>query len=295
MTPFTPCYGRIGLLRLARSIGPLIIISVLAVSLAAQPDTTQFDSLSLSSLKIELYSGRFIGAATGFIVRRDGGDFLITNWHVVTGRHPKNDSLILKEKPESLAVWLPLKMNRDNQLRWIRHLCRLFGNDGRRLWIEHPKGRAVDVVALPLETLDSTKWLFPIDFDVKTSDVTLRVAMPVSIVGFPMGISGSGKLPIWKSGYLASEPDVDFENRPAMLVDARTISGMSGSPAFLRSYGSYLSKRTGGYYMGKTGTRFLGVYSGRLPVDLADNATKSDIGIIWKPIVIDEILSTVPR
>jgi hypothetical protein len=33
--------------------------------------------------------------------------------------------------------------------------------------------------------------------------------MPVSIIGFPLGKGARGTLPIWVTGFIASEPDVD--------------------------------------------------------------------------------------
>jgi len=247
------------------------------------------DSLSLSSYKLELYAGaKYVGSATGFVVKHEGSLYLITNWHVVTGRDRWTDSLISITKADTIAVWFQAKTKDTIALTWVRERMPLYGSDSLPLWHEHPSGRRVDVVALEIEP-DSTKIVRAIDLRSADADVWVRVAMNVSVIGFPRGLEGGGKLPIWKSGQLASEPEVDFRNDPTMLIDVRTIEGMSGSPAFLRIYGGYWNMHAG-FDVGKTGTRFLGVYSGRVPVELADKATRSDLGIIWKPIVIEEIL-----
>jgi len=66
---------------------------------------------------------------------------------------------------------------------------------------------------------------------------------------------------------------------------------MSWSPVFYRSYDNYVQLKTGNHMMGKGATRFLGVYSARLPIEVIDKASKSDIGVVWKAPVIEEILS----
>jgi hypothetical protein len=252
------------------------------------------DSVSIAGMQLELYTDHKIGTASGFFVKRSSKYYLITNWHVVTGRHPMNDSLLVKDPPKSIGMWIMLKQQPGQQFtKWYRYEEPLFGQNSKKKWIEHPTGRSVDVVALPLDKVDSSWQLVTVEIDEGKSDVALRVAMPVSVVGYPHGITGSGRFPIWKTGYLASEPQVDFQGLPAILIDVRTIEGMSGSPAFMRSYGSYLGAgEHEGYRIGKTGTRFVGVYSGRMPVKIADKATQSDLGIIWKPVTIREILES---
>jgi hypothetical protein len=111
--------------------------------------------------------------------------------------------------------------------------------------------------------------------------------MPVSIIGFPFGLSTAGAWPIWKTGHIASDPDLDYDDRPAFLIDATTRAGMSGSPVVLRSYGGYASSKAHMVIGGGPGTRFLGVYSGRIH-------NQAEIGRVWRPSSIKEILATVP-
>ena len=115
-----------------------------------------------------------------------------------------------------------------------------------------------------------------------------EVAMLVSIIGFPMGMSAFGKLPIWKTGHIASEPLLDLGEEPAFLIDATTRGGMSGSPVVLRLNGGYKT-RSGNVMMVTSGFRtlFLGIYSGQWP--------HPEIGKVWKPIVIKEILKSIPN
>ena len=109
-----------------------------------------------------------------------------------------------------------------------------------------------------------------------------EVAMPVSIIGYPGGLKGRGNFPLWKTGHIVSEPDLDYNGEPVFLIDATTRGGMSGSPVILRLKGGS-RKRSGDRMIASTGysTLFLGVYSGQWQYP--------EIGKVWKPIVIHEI------
>src|SRR5262245_38587181 len=60
---------------------------------------TEIDPLTAQALFLELLNStnRVLGSATGFITKHNEKHFLITNWHVVTGRHPETGLLL---KPE---------------------------------------------------------------------------------------------------------------------------------------------------------------------------------------------------
>src|SRR5437867_422418 len=94
-----------------------------------------------------------LASGTGFVYEHEGGFYLVTNWHNVTGRDPITGRCFL----ESLAVpdtavtqfrdksqvgkvhWEHLKLYRDDSLM-------------EPSWFEHPShGRKVDVVVLPLD------------------------------------------------------------------------------------------------------------------------------------------------
>lgn len=236
------------------------------------------DPLSVTSLYLELMvGGHSLALATGFIVKWGNQSYLFTNWHVVSGRHPETNAVqsptgavpdqvrILHHGPR-LGIWVPC-------------LEPLLDAQGNPRWIEHPKGHQVDVIALPLQAIDAQVSIHPFDLSLADVDLYPVVAMPVSIIGFPLGLVSAGAFPIWKTGHIASDPDLDYRGQPAFLIDATTRSGMSGSPVVVRLTGGpamIVVKRT-------PSTRFLGVYSGRVRSD-------SEIGIVWRPGVITDIL-----
>ncbi|MCL1595749.1 MAG: hypothetical protein M3132_15510 [Actinomycetia bacterium] len=153
--------------------------------------------------------------------------------------------------------------------------------DGTPNWLAHPNGLVVDVVALPIAPSGQSIDLFPFPLGLSDADAVPEPAMLVSIIGFPLGISIGDLLPIWKTGHIASDPATDFDGQPLSLIDATTRGGMSGSPVILKTHGGY--RTADGRRPMREVTKLLGVYSGRI------NA-RSEIGVVWKPVVIDQIL-----
>ncbi len=101
------------------------------------------------------------------------------------------------------------------------------------------------------------------------------------VIGFPLGLAAAGKLPIWKTGHVASDIDINYDGKPIFLIDATTKPGMSGSPVVALVKG--LRRTSTGWNLGGGEfIRFLGIYSGRIG--------DSEIGRVWKPEVLDEIL-----
>lgn len=258
---------------------------IVDTNVATPAKSVMIDPLSARPLYlIQAKGDEALGTATGFIVEHDKTKYLITNWHVVAGRHPETNQPVHPQgkTPDALFIWHHGKMLGT----WVRKKESLVDNTGKPLWLEHKKGRAVDVVALPLTNVANDVQVYPFDLSLADADMVPEVAMPVSIVGFPVGLTSAGFFPIWKTGHIASEPNLDYHKEPLFLIDATTRGGMSGSPVILRLSGGYKTK-LGDIIMSSGGHRtlFLGVYSGRLPHD-------SEIGRVWRPRLIEEILKT---
>lgn len=234
-----------------------------------------------------LFGDTKLGPATGFAWERDGTVFLITNWHVVTGKDPQTHQPLSEHgsTPDALRVWLH---NANNLGQWKPYDLNLFDNQLRPLWKEHEVFRSkVDVAAVELDAPSKYK-VFPINKNSFT-DFRVEVSHEVFIIGFPRGITGAGKFPIWKRGSIASEPDVDLDGLPKLLIDSMTRKGMSGSPVIAQYVGYYGDDPTNPAatdWIGM-GRNLLGVYSGRLP---GQDEFEAHLGIVWKASVIDEIV-----
>lgn len=245
--------------------------------------TIIIDPLSTTSVYLhQINNGQIIGSATGFIVEKNNHKYLITNWHVVSGRHPENNVISNQSglTPTHLQITYHASLGLGN---WVRKTHPLFNADSSFKWIEHPTGRQVDVVAVKLENIENDVMIYPFDLNLANTDIVAQPAMPVSIIGYPLGLVTGVHFPIWKTGHIASDPDLDYNSKPVFLIDATTRGGMSGSPVVMRMNGGFRTRTGRQILAGGVQTLFLGIYSGRIQVD-------SEIGMVWRPVVLDEIL-----
>lgn len=243
--------------------------------------TVVIDPLSCTSLRVELRAlGNSLSTGTAFVVEHEEESYLITNWHVLSGRKPEDgqpmsatgaipDEIAIVHHTQKLGAWKVVTQP-------------LLDSGGTPLWIEHPNGASVDLAALKLDLTDSDLKVYPFDLALATHDVRLQPAMTVSIIGYPYGLATGVAFPIWKTGHIASDPDINYGGKPAFLIDATTRGGMSGSPVVYRSMGWYPSK-SGALTIGGGVTAFLGVYSGRIHKN-------AEIGRVWRPHLIKQLL-----
>ena len=246
-------------------------------------DTISVQSLSYISLKVNVYkdSIKISQSATGFIIKYLNKFFLITNKHVVTGINPfSGDSLFDGMVPNKISVWLP----RNDKTQWACFVYALFDSTHFPKWLEKKDNELIDVVALPIDQIEDYDFV-PIDLDLQFEDVQIIVSQSVNILGFPYGIASTGMngmLPIWKSGTIASEPEIDIDSQPYFYIDATTVKGMSGSPVIYWSQMFRLNKQNKWVINETSFVKFLGVYSSQFPA--------IDIGVVWKPEVIKKII-----
>jgi hypothetical protein len=235
---------------------------------------------SFQSLYVESQArGNKIGTGTAFVVAAEVGDsFLLTNRHIVTGRHQDTGELLSKvtgAEPDSLLVW----HNASTELGHFVSVDVPLYDGEMPLWIEHPTlGPKADFVALRL----------PVRSDIKTypyrakylSHMEIEPAQTVSVVGFPFGERTGRSFAVWATGFVASEPEIDHGGRPVFLVDCRSRPGQSGSPVILhRGYRNEVAESKESEIM----SELLGIYSGRINED-------SDLGIVWKTYAIIDLL-----
>lgn len=239
------------------------------------------DPLSGIPLFLDCYDNETpIFSGTGFLVQQNGSFFLITNYHLLSGINPYTGQPIDENGtlPNKIGIWHH-KIERLGI--WELVIDSLKNSDGSPKWLEHPNGNKIDVAALPI-TVDAGVQTYPLDLTLSKTDLVLHPSEPVSIIGFPFGYTTIGKFPIWKTGHIASDIELDYNDLPMFLIDSTTKPGMSGSPVIARRIGMYQSSKA--LQMGGTVTRFLGVFSGHIHPQI-------DVGMVWKPHVISTILS----
>jgi hypothetical protein len=247
---------------------------------------------SMKSLYIEMYFGKTrLSSGTAFLVARDKTSrcVLITNRHNVTGRRqdtgkclskhaaiPDNIVIYFHKEGEHIGEWLPVKLP-------------LYRPDGDPYWFEHPTlGATADVVALNLNWgRDVRKVPYYLDGSNSTLDRGILVdpGEPISVIGFPFGLSSFGKFPIWATGFLAQDLDLVVPEKPVLLIDCRTREGQSGSPVIAYRVGGSRELVNGIVYQTMSPNarwEFLGIYCGRVNGE-------SDLGIVWHASAVEAV------
>jgi hypothetical protein len=238
-----------------------------------------------SLLLIMRVHGQQLGSGTGFVAQSSKGPLLITNWHNVAGRHPQTNQIISPTgaTPDEIVII----HNRANRLgEWVSRIESLYGSNGR-LWIEHPTlGQSADFVALPLTQLEDVQ-LYPYSLGIGDPPIRCGPADLVSVIGFPFGLQVGGSMAIWATGFVASEPEIDFNNLPMFLIDCRSRPGQSGSAVITYRSGGMVGLEDGSSaaYAGPV-SRFLGIYSGRIN-------EQSDLGMVWKASAIRQLVESI--
>ena len=196
-----------------------------------------------------------IGLGTAFFYEAQGGTFIITNWHNLTGKDPLTGHSLDPGGRYPLyiqAKWVVRGVDpEDGTVSGHLAAHRIEIEDyGGPLWFEHPEfGSLCDVVAIPWSK--PSGWqsgVFSIPAN-KIDDglIPIDPGLKVLVIGFPRGLSTGPGLPVVKSGTLASTPSYEVRlggafssiggmqggvSLPAMLLDVHTVPGMSGSPVF---------------------------------------------------------------
>jgi hypothetical protein len=189
---------------------------------------------------------RHIGSGTGFIHRHGNRDYLITNWHVVTGRDPNDASHLLRGYPVSPSKFRLHLPSLDDPSHFLPSASFSLYRGGCPNWLqtsfEHTESRE-DMVAIPINFGDKPLIVRIEEFS-PPHDQVLRVGRDVVIVGYPFGIQAANPFPIWKRGYVASEPSILIAGLLKYYIDTPGRPGMSGSPVFMIREGKGVSKET---------------------------------------------------
>ena len=241
---------------------------------------------SAQSLFLEMeFEGSKLATGTGFVSMAPKGPVLITNRHNVTGR--RQDTGELLSKTGGIPTHISILHNRTELFSWVWRREPLYSLEGKPLWREHPRlGPRADFVALPLTQVDDVA-LYPHECAQKKTEFFVGPSDPVSVIGFPFGLSAGGAFGVWATGFLASEPAVDFNDLPIQLIDCRTRPGQSGSPVIAYRGQGMVTMAHGGMGL-LPGPRqiFIGIYSGRIN-------DESDLGIVWKASAIAELIDSL--
>lgn len=270
--------------------------------------------ISFFSVKLTCYhNDNEIMVGTGFLYNHSNyqNPILITNYHVLTCRYPKDPAFLMDRigsSPNKIAchIWKP-----NGESLHTFHI----NIDENSEWLEHPlRCEGVDMVGIPIIFPDGATFTSQDDIN-NTDTIPLNVASDLSIVGYPFGLAVNSHLPIWKNGLVASEPDVKIDKLDCFYIDANTKEGMSGSPVFSHEYVTQILVSPEVHALHERRERneisaldfitafpaetlnrtiqvkkfkLVGIYSGRVTVGMS----MPDIGIVWKLSLIEEMLDS---
>lgn len=286
------------------------------------------DRASRVAVCIDLYcrgsggADKKVGSGTAFFHQRWGRHFLITNWHVVTARNPQSPGELLDgypASPTSFQLHLPV---RDDPDRYVpSELFPLYASD-QPSWFEtslENRGTVarIDLVALPFEFPESPTGPLVTCIEEFTPEEHqyLRVGRDVVIVGYPFGIRAENPFPIWKRGFVASEPSLLIGGLPKYYIDSPGRPGMSGSPVFMITKGIGLPRETANSLRQLTKgaalaairnldteeilnapdvniMQFAGVYSGSVG---DQGLERLRVGVAWHAAMVDRLFSQPER
>ena len=283
-----------------------------------EPFPPIFEQSSLIAVKVETRAsnGQAIDVGTGFWFRPSEGHlYLVTNWHIVTGRQPQAPSLSASGAVPTQLVARVHRWKAENEIAtdlFAEFAVRLNDPDGEDpQWLEHPILRhRADVVALRVDGAVGLGELAIAAigddgiFD-STPGYEPRVMGDVFVIGFPWGLAGgTSVLPIYKRGAIASEPGLPQSGLPRFLIDCRSARGMSGSPVVAGGVAWGGVGKDGQQLLAANAKVFAGIYSGRLRVDALQLGTDdsasmreeaagaiSEIGIVWRRDVLFELVT----
>lgn len=251
------------------------------------------DGLSTTAIQLKLYTitNYNCSTATGFFYQYENNLFLITNRHVFTGVNNEtgeNLDEINGARPSIVNFkYKGFNQKNNNTLNAkVDFSYPLYNKEDKPNWFVHPIFKdKVDVVALPIVNLSKNEIKICTIQNMTTKDESdIFVSQDVFVLGYPKGISQSAERPIWKRASIATEPSENYyKDIPTLLIDTATRQGMSGSPVFVNN--KFFSPIGDSLTFEKT-QFLLGVYSGRL----GKNEMESQLGIVWKRELIEEII-----
>ena len=156
------------------------------------------------------------GFGTAFLYEFEQMTFLVTNWHIIAGRHPeKIGKRIVDYKPTHFKLSIA---DKDNPLQFIDTDFRnLYDQDGNPQWIESSHGFSiVDLVAIRVKFDD--RYLVPtVQSFAPQASTKFEPGITVCVIGYPFFQTVERPFPVWKEANIASEPSVLHDGLPYML------------------------------------------------------------------------------
>ena len=285
------------------------------------------DLLTHASFYVEtFYNNTLLEKATAFAYQTNNRIYLVSNWHVFSGKinkpneHGIHQPRINGAIPNKLRVWIYSWVSQDKYTGIGYYFdFNLLDEDEKPLYIEKAYR---DNTYIDVALLDVTNYTFKTpDFEKNlgtpfcantiikpefTSNYILHPSDDVYIIGFPFGRLDNSHSAIWKKGSIAS--DLRHSGHK-FFIDTASRDGMSGSPIYriVNDPLSLLKNNNGNIIENEAAYKieFIGIYSGRIieapetqtdcfrpfvSIPSYDLSSAAQLGIAWKKDVIEFLL-----
>lgn len=231
------------------------------------------EKLMYNTVRIETNSGCGTGSFFNFQFDEKIVPVIITNKHVIN-------------------------FNPKEEVRFALHLCDEEGNPDTNIdlnyktdWIFHPEKDLCFCFVNSIFDQVYSKFRKKVFYIPNTEDLivdnpkkdSLSALEELVMVGYPIGLfDKTNNFPIFRKGYTAAHPNIDFNDDGIGLIDMSCLPGSSGSPIYILNEGSFRD-RYGNISVGQSRIMLLGyLFSG--PVY---NATGE--------LVVQNIPTSVPK
>jgi hypothetical protein len=259
-------------------------------------------SLAVTPLEVLDLEGNGFTHGTAFIYRVGGYPYLVTAWHVASGRNFFTRKLNPEAHiPNAFRVYAPGFQQDGETVTLSSNAFTLDLTEDGVARLESPPtvfGTPVDVAVgrLPISSQKSGTFtsggLNEFEWGIEerlASPIASMIGADVFVLGYPLSTYEGLRTPIWKRGSLASEPTFAIDPKCTFLIDVNSTGGMSGGPIVRRVAIATALDQASDTIAETYDEAVIGVYSGRT---LSGSDKGFSLGYGWPIDVVHAIIES---
>lgn len=239
--------------------------------------------INLAATHLTAYSNNdSLAEATGFFFKHNDVKYLVTNRHVIVdesdGYYPNRIEMYLHTSRTDA------KLNRGVSVDLY--------SENAPSWFEHPRydENICDVVLLPLQEELIARCIinFMTTDNIPPAHYRFPAFCQVAVVGYPLGFYDQvNNLPIYRNAMVASPYPHDFEDKPALLIDAVLHEGTSGAMVLNSPSNLIVDTRNGATFHTDSAILF-GIHSAEMIV----GGEPLGLNTVWHARLLPEIANS---
>ena len=260
---------------------------------------------SMACTPIELLSNdgtdTVLCTASGFFWRQYGRPYLVTNWHVMSGRNPFTGDIMMNGYVPQRLRYFGHKLIIDGALiQLVREQWTVELDEAFLEAVKTPPtvdGSVVDIWGLPLDKgaifgkdasrAEKLRNLTCFINDHPPQRIVTNAGDDCFILGYPLANYAGLMPPVWKRGSIASDTIIGVDGRPVFLIDSAVTSSMSGSPIIRKVTTLTADNRDIGALQEFASYELIGVYAGRLQ---NKEMGATNLGYGWYQTLIERVI-----